>query len=91
MRLFRKNMPKFTRISTKNVSTKPLLKPLTNCKKKYPENAIPDKIEALKIIANARLHKKQEKLAEDLEAFFRKYPDSKIIQHFKKIGELKKE
>lgn len=64
---------------------------LDELQKKYPENTIPDKIEALKIIANARLHKKQEKLAEDLEVFFRKYPDSKIIQHFKKMGELKKE
>ncbi|MDW8297066.1 MAG: hypothetical protein RMJ97_09330, partial [Raineya sp.] len=65
------------------------IKALEELQKKYPENSIPDKIEALKIIANARIHKKQEKLAEDLETFFRKYPDSKMIQYFKKLGEAR--
>lgn len=64
------------------------IKALEELQKKYPENSIPDKIEALKIIANARLHKKQEKLAEDLEEFYRKYPESKIIEQFKKLNEI---
>lgn len=62
---------------------------LEKLKEKYPENTIPDKIEALRVICLGRISKDKEREQFDLalEDFFRKFPDSKLSEILKAMNE----
>ncbi|MCU0437912.1 MAG: tetratricopeptide repeat protein [Raineya sp.] len=53
--------------------------------KKYPNNTIPDKIEALRVICIGKTEERK-KFEEEMEAFFKKYPDSKLMERFKEMN-----
>lgn len=63
---------------------------LEQLRNKYPENTIPDKIEALRVICLGRISKKdteREQFDLALEEFFKKYPDSKLSETLRKMNQ----
>lgn len=58
---------------------------LADLSKKYPNNTIPDKIEALRIICIGKTEERK-KFEEEMEMFFKKYPDSKLMERLKEMN-----
>jgi len=58
---------------------------LAELSKKYPDNTIPEKIEALRIICVGKTQERS-KFEEELEAFFKKYPDTKLAERLKSMN-----
>lgn len=61
---------------------------LEELSKKYPDNTIPDKIAALRVICIGR-SQDAETFEMELEKFFQKFPDSKLSENMKKLNELR--
>ena len=69
---------------------KETIEALEKLRSTYPENTIPDKIEALRVISLGRISKndnERELFETALEEFFRKFPDSKLSETLKEMNQ----
>ncbi|MFN3315495.1 MAG: tetratricopeptide repeat protein, partial [Raineya sp.] len=69
---------------------KETIEALEKLRSTYPQNTIPDKIEALRVICLGRMsknEKEKEQFDLALEEFFRKFPDSKLSETLKNMNQ----